>query len=117
MEVKDKLINIFQDNGIYIDKKKMGEDIDLRDYITDSIQYISFIVEIEKEFDIEFPDELLLFDKIASLNGFSNIIKAIILDRNISQVEFNQNDFFIENDDFDENNFYLDQIEGDENEP
>ena len=51
--------------------------MDLTEYILDSIQFISFIVELERELNIEFPDELLLYDNIRSLNGFISLIENL----------------------------------------
>jgi acyl carrier protein len=78
MNTREKILDILDANGIYVDREKIENDIDLREYIIDSIQFINFIVEIEREMNIEFPDEFLLFDKIASINGFSSIIESII---------------------------------------
>jgi acyl carrier protein len=78
MEIRETLLAILEANGIYIDRKDTGNDMDLRDYITDSIQFINFIVEIEQEYSIEFPDDVLLYDNIASLNGFASIIEFTV---------------------------------------
>ena len=99
MEIQEKLLSILEDNGIYIDRKQIGDDIGLREYIADSLQFISFIVEIENSLNIEFPDEILLFDKIASLNGFSNAIKSILsgeyaYSKNLIQDYESDKDFF-----------------------
>lgn len=47
------------------------EDIfDLKDLLTDSLLFITFIVSVENEFDIELPDEILMdrdaFDNVHS---------------------------------------------------
>ena len=73
MEFANKIIEILNEEGIYIEYK--GEDLDLREYIIDSLQYISFIVDIENLFGIEIPDEYLIYDSIASLHSFSNVVK------------------------------------------
>lgn len=100
MEVRDKLLILLEENGIFITKEETEDDIDLRDYITDSIQFVSLIVEIEKELNIEFPNELLLFDSIASLNGFSNTIKSILAGEYICSQEILQ-DYTLFDDDYD----------------
>lgn len=79
MQIRSKLLKILEESGIYIDEEEKKKDIDLRDYITDSIQFVGFIVEIEEELNMEFPNDLLLFDQIASLNGFANTIESIML--------------------------------------
>lgn len=113
MNVREKLLDILELNGIFIDREKNKDDIDLREYISDSIQFISFIVEIEKEMNMEFPNELLFFDKIASLNGFSNILESVILDKYVSPIEITQDYDPLEDDDYDEDDPYSDSFEGD----
>jgi acyl carrier protein len=78
MILREKIFDVLETNGIYIEDSKDSEDLDLREYILDSIQFISLIVELEKELNIEFPDEVLIFDNIASLNGFTTIIQSIL---------------------------------------
>lgn len=74
--IKEKLITCFEDIGIFIDLSN-DEDIDLRDYIIDSLQFISTIISIEENFGIEFPAELMLYDNLASLNAFCKMIEGI----------------------------------------
>jgi acyl carrier protein len=79
MEVKvcEKLLEILEESGLYVEQKSAGEDIDLREYIVDSVQFMSFIVEIEAQLNIEIPDEILVYDNLASLNGFASILQSI----------------------------------------
>jgi len=81
MSTKEKLIKVLELSGIIIDSKS-ETDIDLRGYITDSLQYISTIVSIENEFDIEFPDEVLKYDSLMSLNAFSEIVDGLLNENN-----------------------------------
>lgn len=76
VERKD-IIPILSNIGILIDEQMETFDVDLTEYILDSIQFISFIVELERELNIEFPDELLLYDNIRSLNGFKSLIENL----------------------------------------
>lgn len=76
VERKD-IIPILSNIGILIDEQMETFDVDLTEYILDSIQFISFIVELERELNIEFPDELLLYDNICSLNGFISLIENL----------------------------------------
>ena len=73
MDFISEIINLMHEEGLEVNYN--GSDLDLRDYIFDSIQFISFIVEIEKIFYIEIPDEYLLYDSISSLYSFAKIIK------------------------------------------
>ena len=72
--IKKQIFEIFDVNGIYIEPDDTGEDIDLREYLVDSIQYVYFIVELEERLGVELPDEILIYDNLASLNGFVNMV-------------------------------------------
>jgi acyl carrier protein len=78
MNIREKIFDVLEANGIYIEDGKDSEDLDLREYIVDSFQFINFIIELESELHIEFPDEALVFDNIASLNGFTTIAQSIL---------------------------------------
>ena len=55
--IKNDINTVLCDMGILVPDD--NNDIDLSEYIIDSLQFISFIVEIENKFGIEIPDELL----------------------------------------------------------
>lgn len=80
MDIKKELMQCFLNIGIVIDDTE--EDVDLKEYITDSIQFITAIVEIERVFSIEFPDELLLYSVFDSLNGLIKIVESILNEGN-----------------------------------
>ena len=76
--VKKCILEFFEENGVCIDQDAMANDIDLREYLIDSMQYLYFLVELERMLDTELPDEILLYDNLSSLNGFSNRIASIL---------------------------------------
>jgi acyl carrier protein len=78
MNIVEKIIDVLEATGIYFDKENEGDDSDMREYIIDSFQFINFIVELEKELDMEFPDEALVYDNLASLNGFAAMVQSIV---------------------------------------
>ena len=53
--------------------------MEARDYITDSFRFIQLIVQLEKEFSIEIPDDLLMFDNFDSFDKIYNIISGLII--------------------------------------
>lgn len=69
--LQSQLLDIFAQTGIIVDHSALEHDIDLRDYVEDSIQFISAVVEIENQLDIELPEELLSFDSLSSFQAFS----------------------------------------------
>ena len=56
---RSRVIEIFAQSGVMARDPGPEEDLDLREYIEDSIQFISAVVEIENQWDIELHDELL----------------------------------------------------------
>ena len=80
MDVKEKLLQCFLNIGVVIDDTE--DDVDLKEYITDSVQFIAAIVEIERIFAIEFPDELVLFSVFDSFNGLVKIVESILKEGN-----------------------------------
>ena len=74
-KINNFLLEILSEMGIYIDMKIDEEnDIDLTEYISNSIDFITFFIEIEDTLNIELPDTLLGLDNIKSLHAFANKI-------------------------------------------
>lgn len=69
----------FEDAGIFADiNNNISEnDIDIRDFINSSLQFISIIVSIEEKFNIEFPDEYLIIDTFSSVKNLISIIESL----------------------------------------
>lgn len=76
-EVKKILIQSFEESGILIDE---GDDfdVDLRDKIVDSLQFITSALQIEENFGITLTDDLIAYEKLASLNAFAQSIKDLM---------------------------------------
>ena len=81
MSTKEKVLLLLNDLGNGIEECDLTKDINLQEFIIDSLQFISFIISLEEKFDIEFPDELLQTDNIKSLNAFCDIIDYCITDQ------------------------------------
>ncbi len=75
MNTKDKLIECFSNIGVLIEPK---DNVDLKEYIFDSLQFVTAIVEIERVFSIEFPDVMLMYSVFDSLNGLVTIVDSLI---------------------------------------
>jgi acyl carrier protein len=78
--VREKLQEAFKNVGI-IFTVLPDEDIDLQEYVEDSLQYITTIAEIENLFDIDLPDELLLFSSLSSFHSFSEAIFELLKEK------------------------------------
>lgn len=69
-EIKDKMINILRQNGIIVFEE--NEVIEMN-----SLMYISLIVNIEEEFEIEVPDDYLNLNQLNCLSDFVILISSI----------------------------------------
>ena len=86
MDTREKILQCFINIGVVIDDSE--NYVDLKEYVSDSIQFVTAVVEIEREFSIEFPDDLLVFSVFDSLNGLVNIVDTLLMESN----EVNIND-------------------------
>ena len=50
------------------------DEIDIREYIPDSITFVTLIIEIETILDIEFPNELLTYERIGTIDSLSEAL-------------------------------------------
>lgn len=57
---------------------QMENDVNLREFIEDPTVFMTFIVELENEFQVEFPDNLLSLETFSSLYGLCEIIEDLI---------------------------------------
>ena len=73
-EIREKIVFELQKLGIFVDET---DDFNLREYIDDSLIFISFMVQVEETFDISFDDEDLIYGSLASINAFCNIVKVL----------------------------------------
>lgn len=73
--IRQKILELMSDIGYFIEDASI--DVDIRDYIIDSIEFIGFIVQLEEKLNISFPDEYLMIDTLESLNGLANLLSSI----------------------------------------
>ena len=75
-DITERILNCLLELGIVFEQ---GENnFELTDYIEDSLTFISFVSELENEFDIEIPDEYLLQGVLGTLNDLKNIITLLV---------------------------------------
>lgn len=68
--VKQGILQAFTNKGLMID----DDEIDIREYIPDSITFVTLIIEIETILDIEFPNELLTYERIGTIDSLSEAL-------------------------------------------
>jgi len=76
--LQEQILTCFHNVGVNLPKISDGEDVDIREYIEDSLKFITAIVEIENELNIEIPDEFLIYDKFSSFNSFCDMIASLV---------------------------------------
>ena len=76
MSIEQRIIDALQRVGVFVEYN--DKDLDLREYFANSLQFISAVLELETEFNIEFPDEYMLLDKFASLLGLASEIEEFL---------------------------------------
>ncbi len=75
-EIKKKVIEIMEEVGVFIDGEVSENE--LNSYFDDSIHFMSFVVQLESEFQIEFPNEFLVFDSFNSLDNIAEMISQLL---------------------------------------
>ena len=71
MEKLQKIQNCLEENGIEVLNDGTLDNVD-------SISFISSIVSLEEEFNIEFPDEYLLIEKMNNINNICLNIESLL---------------------------------------
>ena len=71
LKLREVLVEILEKMGFTIFEKD-DNDFNIGDYITDSIQFIQFMIAIEQLLGTELPDDFLQFDVLTSTNGLAN---------------------------------------------
>ena len=75
-DITERILNCLLELGIDFEQEE--NNFELTDYIEDSLTFISFVSELENEFDIEIPDEYLLQGVLGTLNDLKNIITLLV---------------------------------------
>ena len=90
MKYEDKIRNILQ-NSISFTKpmKDIGTNDDLQQMGMNSISFIKAVVQIEDEFDIEFPDERLVISRVHTIRELCNIVIELLDDDHESKISKN----------------------------
>ncbi|CAG9623698.1 hypothetical protein BACCIP111883_04530 [Sutcliffiella rhizosphaerae] len=71
MNIKERVTECLFRLGIEIED---DESFELSETITDSFFFITIILELEQEFDIEIPDDYLSIDLFQSIDHLTEII-------------------------------------------
>lgn len=80
--MKEKIIQCFSNLGIIISDE--SSNIELDEYIVDSVTFVSFLVELEQQFEIEIDDDYLVQGSLKTLNDVENMIEELLAKKNSS---------------------------------
>jgi len=69
------MIECFNNLGIIIDESI--DNFEIGEFISDSLAYVSFIIELENLFSIEIPDEYLSGDALKTYADVVNMIESL----------------------------------------
>lgn len=75
MKYKNEILEVLEMMGIYIDDA--DSELNLQEYIMDSLQFITFIVNLEEKLEFTFPDEYLIYESIGNINILNDIIEQV----------------------------------------
>ena len=82
-EIKAKIIgimsNLFQNSDVDTDVLEYVDLID--DLGIDSVNFISLIIELEAEFDIQIPNDQLLMDKFREYSSIYSIVDELLISK------------------------------------
>ena len=86
IEIKNRIITIlsqlFAESGVDTD---ILEYVDLVDDLgMDSINFISLIIELEAEFDVQIPDEWLLMEKFRTYTLIYDAVEYLLSEKEVS---------------------------------
>lgn len=74
-EIRKRIIQCLENIGIFLDNE---ENMNLQNYITDSLTFLMFIVELEDIFGIDLPEDVPTYDEMISFSNLIEFIKKIL---------------------------------------
>lgn len=75
MQIKEKVRNIVENNGIQVDENEEFLEMD-------SIAFVQVIIDLELEFAITIPDEFLRDDIYPNLESLEAVVQEVLSQKN-----------------------------------
>mgnify|MGYP002512609527 CR=1 FL=1 len=72
--IREKVVSCLSNVGIEVE----GDDINLLSYLQDSLVFVSFVVELEEVFQIEFDDASFVDETFSDMDSICNIINVLL---------------------------------------
>lgn len=73
--MKERTIACLNEIGIFVDND--ADNLPLSELVQDSLTFITMIVELEKVFGVEIPDEYLNYDSLQTLDDIVVLIEKL----------------------------------------
>lgn len=74
IDVKERTLKCFEKIGILID----DTSLEIMEYIGDSVSFIASVIELEDEFQIRFPNDMLNYEVFGTFDNLVNLIQNLI---------------------------------------
>ncbi len=78
IEIKKNAIASLEKVGVCIFDEEREKDLNLSDYILDSLLFVAFLIELESHIGIELPDYYLSIDKFQSIDAFCISVEELL---------------------------------------
>ena len=72
--IREKVVSCLSNVGIEVE----SDDINLLSYLQDSLVCVSFVVELEEVFQIEFDDTSFVDETFSDMDSICNIINVLL---------------------------------------
>lgn len=73
--LRSDIVDCFNNIGVLVDSNL--SNFNLREYITDSLSFVSLIIELEEKFDISIPDDYLGYDILETYLDIEHMVDSI----------------------------------------
>ena len=73
MDVKKTLIDIFEENGIFLNQDEYDTELQL-----DSIQFVNVIVQIEETFTITVDEEYMVQERLPTFHAVLDMVEEAV---------------------------------------
>jgi acyl carrier protein len=73
--IQSGIIECLKNIGIFVDD---ADNFELPEYIDDSVSFLTFIVELERKFEVEIPDNYLSMKELNTLSDVYDLVNMIM---------------------------------------
>lgn len=75
MQIKDKLMKIFESVGIYLDDNELDKELEI-----DSLQFVTVIIGIETVFLLRISNDFEDYSSLVTFNDFYKLVNEYFMD-------------------------------------